>query len=91
MVYADKIQAVEDFIASFSGDYLSELMQRIDMMEPRDILAVMTLVVVFSLLSYSLGYKHGRDGKFKFGYVSVQVLLVIIIWISECFFLGAAV
>ena len=90
VMYKDVIQTVEDLTASYTDDFLSELMLFIDQMEPHDILAVMTLVVVFSLLAFNYGYKYGKDGKFKFGHVSVQLAVMIIIWIAECHVLDAA-
>lgn len=89
-MYKDVIQTAEDLTASYTDDFLSELMLFIDQMEPHDILAVMTLVVVFSLLAFNYGYKYGKDGKFKFGHVSVQLAVMIIIWIAECHVLDAA-
>ena len=89
-MYKDVIQTVEDLTASYTDDFLSELMLFIDQMEPHDILAVMTLVVVFSLLAFNYGYKYGKDGKFKFGHVSVQLALMIIIWIADTHALDAA-
>jgi len=89
-MYKDVIQTVEDLTASYTDDFLSELMLFIDQMEPHDILAVMTLVVVFSLLAFNYGYKYGKDGKLKFGHVSVQLTLMIIIWIAECHVIDAA-
>ena len=56
VMYKDVIQTVEDLTASYTDDFLSELMLFIDQMEPHDILAVMTLVVVFSLLAFNYGY-----------------------------------
>lgn len=90
VMYKDVIQTVEDLTASYTDDFLSERMLFIDQMEPHDILAVMTLVVVFSLLAFNYGYKYGKDGKFKFGHVSVQLAVMIIIWIAECHVLDAA-
>ena len=51
---------------------------------------VMTLGVVFSLLAFNYGYKYGKDGKFKFGHVSVPLAVRISIWIPECHVLDAA-